>query len=237
MIPIRDTIPSRTYPVINVVIIILNVLVFFYELSLGPNLERFIFSFGVIPIKFYYLLSKEPYNIFKIFVPFLSSIFLHGGWVHIVGNMLYLWIFGDNVEDRMGHFRYLVFYITCGVVASLVHLYINPVSGVPTIGASGAIAGVMGAYFVLYPRSRVITLVPIFFFLQVIEIPAFFFLGFWFLMQFFSGSLSLITTGQDIGEIAWWAHIGGFICGIVLVFIFRKRKRYYKSYLDQFKPW
>ena len=237
MIPIRDTIPSRTYPFINILIIIINVLVFLYQLSLGSKLDKFIFSFGIIPVKFYYILYNQPYNIFQILVPLISSIFLHGGWIHIIGNMLYLWIFGDNVEDRMGHFRYLVFYITCGIAASFTHLYFNPASGVPTIGASGAIAGVMGAYFILFPRSRVITLVPIFFFLQVIEIPAFFFLGFWFLMQFFSGSLSLSASGQNIGGIAWWAHIGGFVCGIILVFFFRKRKGYYKTYLDQYRPW
>jgi len=130
-----------------------------------------------------------------------------------------------------------ILFFTLSILAGFIHLYTNPASGVPTIGASGAIAGVMGAYFILFPGARIITLVPIFFFLQVIEIPAFFFIGFWFLMQFFSGSLSLSSGGQNIGGVAWWAHIGGFVCGMILVFFFRKRKHSYKVYRDQFKPW
>ena len=233
MIPLKDTIPSRTYPFVNIFIIILNILAFAYELSLGKRLDMFILSYGVIPIKFYYLLATQPFNFLNIFFPFLSSIFLHGGWIHIIGNMLYLWIFGDNVEDRMGHLRYFAFYIICGVLAGGVHLYTNPTSGVPTIGASGAIAGVMGAYFIMFPGSRIITFVPIFFFFQIIEIPAFFFIGFWFLVQFFSGSLFLSSAGQNVGGVAWWAHVGGFVCGMVLVFFFRKRKRSYKVFRDQ----
>ena len=234
MIPIKDTIPSRSYPIVNVLIIITNCLVFFLELSLGSKLNKLFLIFGMVPVKFYYLISTAPFNIFGIFLPFLTSLFLHAGWIHIIGNMLYLWIFGDNVEDRMGHFRYLVFYLICGVVANITHLYTEPVSGIPTIGASGAIAGVMGAYFVLYPRAKVVTLVPIFFFFYLIEIPAFFFLGFWFLLQFLSGSISLAASGHDIGGIAWWAHIGGFLSGIVLVFIFRKKKRHHRIYRDQY---
>jgi len=152
--------------------------------------------------------------------------FLHGGWLHLFGNMLYLWIFGDNVEDRLGHLRYLIFYLLSGIGASFVHIWLNPSSRLPTIGASGAIAGVMGAYFTLYPRARVITLLPFFFFFYLVEIPAFFFLGFWFILQFVSGSTALLTRLPH-GGIAWWAHVGGFLFGATLNFLFRKPKRSY----------
>jgi membrane associated rhomboid family serine protease len=155
----------------------------------------------------------------------LTSLFLHGGWLHVGGNMLYLWIFGDNVEDRLGRIRFLVFYLLCGVAASGVHILANPHSTVPTIGASGAIAGVLGAYLLLYPGARVLTLIPLGFYLQVVQLPAFFFLGFWFLIQFISGAASLAARGGGAGGIAWWAHIGGFAAGIILQFVFRKRQR------------
>jgi len=163
------------------------------------------------------------------FPTLVSSMFLHGGWTHIFGNMLYLWIFGDNVEDRMGHGRFLVFYLLCGIAAALAQTITTPDSTVPMIGASGAIAGVMGAYFVLYPRSRIVTLIPLFFFFQVIEVPAIFFLGIWFLMQFVSGVGSIVSTvgnaGNGIGGIAFWAHIAGFVAGVTGVALFRRPER------------
>ena len=155
----------------------------------------------------------------------LTSMFMHGGWMHIIGNMLYLWIFGDNVEDRMGHFRYLVFYVTCGWVASYAHVWSDPASQVPSIGASGAIAGVLGAYITLYPGARVITLLPLGIFTQLVQVPAVFFLGFWFLQQFVAGALSLAAKTAQTGGVAWWAHIGGFAAGFVLVWLFQKAER------------
>ena len=143
--------------------------------------------------------------------------FLHGGWLHFLGNMLYLWVFGDNIEDRIGHIGFLGFYFTCGLAAAFLHIFTNTASIVPTVGASGAIAGVLGAYLVLFPGARVLTLVPIFFFFQLIGLPALIFLGFWFVMQFFSGAMSLAAGDQQTGGTAWWAHIGGFVAGIGLI--------------------
>lgn len=220
MIPLKDNIPSSTFPVVNISLIILNIAVFLYEVSLGPYLEKVIFLFGVIPNKFLFLLSKETLHPVATFFPLFTSLFLHGGWLHLIGNMLYLWIFGDNVEDRMGHVRYLLFYLLCGIGAGITHIITQPNSHIPTIGASGAIAGVMGAYFILFPKARVVTLIPIFFFIQFIEIPAFFFLAFWFFMQLISGTIS--GSSQFSGGIAFWAHIGGFICGIILLFFLKR---------------
>ena len=161
--------------------------------------------------------------------------FLHGGWLHVIGNMLYLWIFGDNVEDRLGRFKYILFYLFCGLVAAITHVYTDRSSTVPMVGASGAVAGVMGAYFVLYPRARVLTLIPIFFFIQFIEIPAIFFLGIWFLIQFFNGAFSLGAGG---GGVAWGAHIGGFASGALIAYIFRLwgRWRYDRTFRNEY-PW
>src|ERR1043166_833073 len=214
MIPLRDVIPSRTTPYVTMSIIGLSVVVFLYEFALGPETNDFVLAFGLIPAAFSW-------------VTVFTSMFLHGGFLHVAGNMLYLWIFGDNVEDRMGHGRFAVFYLLCGTAAALAQTIINPDSLVPMVGASGAIAGVMGAYFVLYPRSRIVTLVPIFFFLQILEIPAIFFLGIWFLMQFLSGvgSIATATGGEPAGGIAFWAHVAGFAAGVSGVFLFRRPER------------
>ena len=213
MIPLRDIIPSRTTPYITIGLIALNALVFFYQLTLGPQVEEFVLYYGLVPAAFSWLTV-------------VTSMFLHGGLLHFGGNMLYLWIFGDNVEDRMGHGRFVVFYLLCGMAAALAQTVTDPSSVIPMVGASGAIAGVMGAYFVLYPRSRILTLVPIFFFIQLIEVPAIFFLGIWFLMQFLSGVGSIATaTGEPGGGIAFWAHVAGFAAGIGTVGIFRRPER------------
>ncbi len=231
MIPLKDTVPSRRFPIVNTLLIAVNVFVFFVELSQGTNLKQFIYNFGAIPSRYFYLKAHYPHQLLNRFLPIFTSMFLHGGWFHLIGNMLYLWIFGDNVEDRMGHFRYLLFYLLSGIGAGLFHIYTNAHSTVPSIGASGAIAGVLGAYFILFPFSRILTLVPFFFFWTFLEIPAFFFLGFWFLMQFFSGTTALLLAGDKAaGGIAWWAHIGGFITGITLLPFFlwgRKQESYY----------
>jgi membrane associated rhomboid family serine protease len=200
MFPLADVIPSRTTPVVTVGLIVVNALVFLFEVTLTDRqLQLFALTYGVVPAEF-------------TWPTVLTSMFLHGGWLHFLGNMLYLWIFGDNVEDRLGHVRYLLFYVFCGAVAALGQTAIQPYSTVPMIGASGAIAGVMGAYFVLFPHSRVLTAVFIFFFLDLIEIPAVFFLGIWFLMQFFSGVGSLSADAAQ-GGVAFWAHIAGFFVG------------------------
>jgi membrane associated rhomboid family serine protease len=214
LIPLRDIIPSRTTPVVTITLIALNVLVFLYELSLGRAVDAFTLYWGLVPAAFSW-------------VTVFTSMFLHGGLMHVAGNMLYLWIFGDNVEDRMGHGRYLVFYILCGVAAALAQTITVPDSVVPMVGASGAIAGVMGAYFVLYPRSRIVTLIPIFFFIQIVEVPAIFFLGIWFLMQFVNGVGSIVSTGAGgmAGGVAFWAHVAGFVAGISGVVVFRRPER------------
>jgi membrane associated rhomboid family serine protease len=214
MIPLRDVIPSRTTPYVTFLLIALNTLVFLYQLTLGRAGDEFIVYFGLVPAAFSW-------------VTVFTSMFMHGGLLHFGGNMLYLWIFGDNVEDRVGHGRFFVFYILCGMAAALTQTIINPDSVVPMVGASGAIAGVMGAYFVLYPRSRIVALLPFFIFFQVIEVPAIFFLGFWFLMQLLSGvgSIASATAGEPAGGIAFWAHIAGFVAGVSGVLVFRRPER------------
>jgi membrane associated rhomboid family serine protease len=222
MIPLRDVIPSRTVPVITVALIVVNALVFLLELSLGERaLERFVFTWGLVPAAF-------------AWPAVLTSMFLHGGWAHFLGNMLYLWIFGDNVEDRFGHGRYAAFYVLCGAAAALLQTGLNPDSRVPMIGASGAIAGVLGAYFVMFPRSRVLTLVPIVFFVQLVELPAVLLLGFWFVLQLFSG---LGSIGQDanVGGVAFWAHAGGFVAGMAGAYVFRRPERQRVEWWDQLR--
>jgi len=216
MIPIRDAIRSKTFPVVNVLIIVLNILAFLWQLSQGPHLMEALFLYGIVPIRYSDPELSVQFSTFQQWLPFLTSIFLHGGLLHILGNMWFLYIFGDNIEDRIGHIRYFIFYIFCGVAAGLIHLMTNWSSKIPTIGASGSISGVMGAYLLLYPRSRILTLIPIFFFFQFVEIPAFIFLGYWLLIQLFSASL----TPNSIGGIAWWAHIGGFMVGLIFIKIF-----------------
>jgi membrane associated rhomboid family serine protease len=213
VIPLRDVIPSRTTPFVTIGLVVINILVFLYQFSLGSAANDFAFTFGLVPALF-----SWP--------TVLTSMFLHGGVLHVAGNMLYLWIFGDNVEDRMGHGRFLAFYLLCGTAAALVQTLTSPDSPVPMVGASGAIAGVMGAYFVLYPHSRIVTLLP-FIFIQIVEVPAVFFLGIWFVMQFLSGvgSIASATAGQPAGGIAFWAHVSGFAAGVVGVFVFRRPQR------------
>lgn len=222
MIPLKDNIPSRRLPVMNVTLIVVNIIVFFYEISLGKEIEYLFYHFGIIPKVF--LENILDANISEAIIPVFTSMFLHGGILHLIGNMLFLWIFGDNVEDRLGHVNFLFFYIFCGIFAAIIHIITNPASSIPTIGASGAVAGVLGAYFILYPLARVSTLVFIGFFLTVVHIPAIIFLGVWFLVQFFQGTLQFALLEKDIAGIAWWAHVGGFVCGMFLVTFFGKRK-------------
>ena len=213
MIPLRDVIPSRTTPYITVTIIILNALAWFYELALPREvLPLFLQFYGVVPANF-------------TATTLVSSTFLHGSWSHVIGNMWYLWIFGDNVEDRVGHGRFIAFYLLCGIAAGLGQIAMDPSSTLPTIGASGAIAGVMGAYFVLYPNSRVLTLVFIFFYVEIFELPALVLLGFWFLIQLFSaGAIAVTANTYGGGGVAFVAHVAGFIFGMIAVFVFKKRQ-------------
>jgi membrane associated rhomboid family serine protease len=216
MIPIRDAIPSKNFPIVNITLIAINVLIYLIELANYPEFNRIMFIYGLVPARYTVPEIAVHFDIVQQIFALFSFMFLHGGFWHIIGNMWFLYIFGDNVEDRLGHMRYLSFYLLCGWASGLTHLIFNWHSQVPTIGASGAIAGVMGAYLILHPRSRVLTMIPIIIIPYFVEIPAAFFIGIWFLFQFLSAALS---DAQATG-IAWWAHIGGFISGIVFLKLF-----------------
>jgi len=225
MLPLSDHNPRRTVPVVNYLLVAVNVLVFFWELSLGTNIERDLMIISFVPVRFWAAPFYPP-NLIRILV----SMFLHGGWLHLGGNMLYLWIFGDNVEDRLGHFKYVIFYLLCGLVATLSHAVANPDSRLPSIGASGAIAGVLGAYIVLFPKARVTTLIPIFVFITIRELPAVLVLGLWFVLQFFVGVASIGASPDATGGVAVFAHIGGFVAGMVLVVLMGGLRRTPQTY-------
>ena len=224
MIPLRDAAPSPSFPAATVLFIALNVLAFLYELSLGRQLDVFIMQYGAVPLRFILAGQMEQVSTAERFLPLLTSMFLHGGWLHLGGNMLYLWIFGDNVEDRLGRGRFLAFYLASGLAAALTQIYVHPTSKIPMVGASGAVAGVLGGYLLLFPRSRVLALIPIVFFFQIVELPAALFLVFWFLMQFFNGAIAITGSPYMTGGVAWWAHIGGFVGGVALAFLIPKRQ-------------
>ena len=215
MFPLRDNIPSLTTPILNYIFILINVLVFLLELSMGRELNEFIRVFGFVP--HYFFLHLGHGNPVGAIIPVFSSMFLHGGWFHLITNMWILYIFGDNVEDTLGHGKYLILYLASGAAAAFAHLLSTPGSMMPMVGASGAIAGVMGAYFCLFPNARILTLIPLLFFV-IIEVPAYIFLGFWFLLQFFSGTFSILGARADVG-VAFWAHVGGFIFGYLFLHI------------------
>ncbi|OQY07788.1 MAG: rhomboid family intramembrane serine protease [Desulfobacteraceae bacterium 4572_123] len=218
MLPIRDTISSKNYPVVNTLIIAVNVAVYLMQKTYGADIDRFIYIYGLVPARYSLPQIAAYFTVGQQFFSLISFMFLHGGFWHLLGNMWSLYIFGDNVEDRLGPLRYLLFYLLCGLASGLSHLILNLHSKVPTIGASGAIAGVMGAYFILYPRSKILTLIPIIIIPWFVEIPAFFFLGLWFMMQFINAAGSHLHGGG----IAWWAHIGGFVFGIVFLYLMEK---------------
>jgi membrane associated rhomboid family serine protease len=214
----------------------LNVWVFLYEIALGPDLEAFIRTWSFVPAD-YFALSRVPGAGAERYLPLLTSMFLHGGWIHLIGNMMYLWIFGDNVEDRLGHLRYLLFYLVTGLGAALSHAYLHPESTVPTLGASGAISGVLGGYLLLFPHARVLTLVPIvFIFVQIVEVPAVLYLGFWFLIQLVAGTLAF-ALADGAGGVAWWAHVGGFMVGLILVPLLLRRRSYPRVWRTEVGPW
>jgi len=219
VIPLRDSIRPKHKPIINWILILINFLIFFYELKLIPSqLNQFFYHLGVIPAETIGVINGLNPPVYL--ATFFTAMFLHGGWVHLIGNMWFLWIFGDNVEDHLGHLRYLIFYLVTGIIGSIVFILATPVSKVPIIGASGAIAGILGGYIVSFPQARVLALVPVFFFLTLMEIPAVIFLALWFFIQLFNGAVSL---GGLANPVAWWAHVGGFLAGVLLVKAFRQK--------------
>jgi len=238
MIPLKDDTPRYSTPLINFFLIAANVVVFLFEISLSPRQQvAFVQTFGLVPARLALALNVALPQVHVhahavspalAFVPILTSMFLHGGWWHIIMNMWFLWIFGRNVEDAMGHFPYLVFYLTCGVAAALVQTFSDLSSTIPTVGASGAIAGIMGGYFILYPRAKVLMLVP-FLFIFFLWLPAWVVLGYWFVLQMLSGvGTALVTAERGSGGVAFWAHVGGFVAGVLLVRLFPSRTRRYR---------
>ncbi len=223
MIPIGDSLRARTFPYVNIAIIIACFLVFLYEVAFESNIDRLFFDWAVVPAELTdYLGNPGDHPLRVLFTP-ITAMFLHGGWFHIMGNMIFLWVFGDNVEDALGHFRYLAFYLLCGIAAAAAQVWIDPNSPVPMLGASGAIAGVLGAYLVLYPRATIAALIMPFFFWTA-YVPAFVLIGFWFLIQVFNGVASIgYAVGASEG-VAWWAHVGGFLAGLLLLWFFRPRR-------------
>lgn len=222
MFPIKDDQPRYSTPYVNTFLIVLNILIFFYQWTLGPRAgDAFARIYGEVPAHLAAFLAGSPrYTLPDVILPFFTSMFLHGSWMHVLGNMWFLYIFGDNIEDYLGHFKYLIFYLLCGLIAMATQVAINPNSNVPTVGASGAIAGVLGAYFLLYPRARVLT----WFFVFVLYLPAWIVLGEWIVIQFLNGTATLsMTHGRDVGGVAFWAHVGGFLAGMVLIKIFPER--------------
>ncbi len=223
MIPVGDSTRRRITPYVNVALIVASVLVFLYELFLAADINRFFFDWGAIPVQLVDWLEspsgvEEPATV-------VTAMFIHGGWLHLIGNMLFLWVFGDNVEDAMGHGRYLLFYLLAGVGAVALQVFVDPDSGIPMVGASGAIAGVLAAYLVLYPRAKVSVVIPWLWFLGVFPVPAAFLIVFWFLLQLLNGVAALGATTSVTQGIAFWAHVGGFIVGLLLVWVFRRPRR------------
>jgi membrane associated rhomboid family serine protease len=221
LLPLRDKLKSTTRPWVVYIIFVLCLLVFLYQLTLGEELILFFQSYGVVPFLLELDIAWEQRGVFFQLLPFFSSMFLHGSWMHIIGNLWTLWIFGDNVQDRMGPLRFTIFYAMAGIVSMAMHTLTNWGSLMPAIGASGAIAGVMGAYLIYFPRARVVTLLPLIFYFTIIEVPAFVFLIIWFGLQFFNGAFALMSEGAVSG-IAWWAHVGGFVFGLVTARLFEK---------------
>ena len=217
MIPIRDENPTQRTPYINYILIAINVLVFLWQISLGSRQEQIIYSMALIPVNITMGLDIGDFQ------AILTSMFIHAGWLHLLGNLLYLWIFGDNVEDALGHFRYLFFYLAGGIAASATHVFLYPASSIPTVGASGAIAATLGAYLLLFPQQRVVTIIPLGFYFHITRLPAIIVLGVWFLLQLFQGTLAL--GAAQLGGVAFWAHIGGFVFGMLVGSLIRKRQR------------
>lgn len=229
MIPLKDMTPRRSVPVVTLLLIAVNVIIFAYQFLLGPTAgEALIRTYGLVPSKIGLALAGRHYTLAQALLPFFTCMFLHGGFLHIIGNMLFLWVFGGNVEDRLGHIPYLVFYTVCGIASGISEVAFSWGSHIPSIGASGAISGVLGAYIVFFPGSRILTLIPLFIIWFTARIPAVIFIGLWFLVQFLSGVGSLGSVNS--GGIAWWAHVGGFLVGLLWAFAMGRQSR--PSYSD-----
>ena len=227
MIPLKDDLPTETFPIVTVGLIAANIAVFLFEISLGPRgVQSFFFAFGAIPSALIHGVEGGEGPAVPVVATLFTSMFIHGGFLHVGGNMLYLWIFGNNIEDVMGHFRFIVFYLLCGVIAVYSHALIDHTSTVPMVGASGAVSGILGAYLLLFPHAKVLTLVPLGFFTQIIRIPALFVLGFWFLAQFLNAFLGF----NQQGGVAWFAHVGGFLAGMFLIRFFKKKEARWQRY-------
>ena len=217
MIPLRGSVPTEKFPFVTILIIVINVAVFMYQLALEPKAqEELIMRAGATPYEISHGVDKPPAFGYPVQLTLLSSMFLHGGLFHIIGNMLYLWVFGSNIEDRVGHLRFIFFYLICGVVAGIAHIASGPESTIPMVGASGAISGVLGAYLILFPRARILTLITLGFFIRLVEMPALIVLGFWIIVQLVNATFLRQT------DVAWLAHIGGFFAGLLLIPLFRK---------------
>jgi membrane associated rhomboid family serine protease len=227
LIPLKDLTPRRSFPIVTLLLILANVAVFLYQITLPTRAEEaFIMTYAAVPAKIQLALAGRHYTMEQALIPLFTCLFLHGGWLHIIGNMWFLWIFGANVEDRMGPIAYLLFYLVCGVGSSIAQTIFSWGSNVPALGASGAISGVLGAYLVLFPGSQILTLVTLFIIWFRAQIPAFVFIGLWFLIQFLSGIGSLGAAGaRSGGGVAWWAHVGGFVLGMILAKIFSPSTR------------
>jgi membrane associated rhomboid family serine protease len=222
MFPLKSLAPRRAFPIVTLALIGLNLYVFVQQLSLPPRaLDALVSVYGIVPARFAAFANGAPVSLQAVIVPLIASLFLHAGWLHLIGNMWFLWIFGETVEDALGHFYFLFFYLLCGVAAGLTHVAFNWGSHLPTIGASGAISGVLGAYLVLYPRARILTLVPVIIFPLIVRLPALVFIGLWFALQFLGGIGTLQM--QEAGGVAFWAHVGGFIAGMLLASARRRR--------------
>jgi membrane associated rhomboid family serine protease len=230
MIPIQNTVPSRYPPIVTWTLLVINCAVFLIQVGLDPlQLEDFLLRYALIPARYTGALAIGARLEASDFLPFLTMMFLHGGWLHLIFNMWTLWLFGPSVEDRLGHGRYLAFYLACGAAASLAHVIFSPTSTIPALGASGAIAGVLGSYVRLFPLARVIVLVPILFLPLFFEVPALVFVGLWFIIQVLQGTAELLTPSSG-GGVAWWAHIGGFVAGLALVPLLHRSERRYRTY-------
>ena len=222
MFPLKDDIPTDKPPIVTIALIVINALIFFYQISLGEDFQYLIVKLGAIPYEITHQSEITQEAPFPVNMTLLTAMFLHGGWFHIIGNMLYLWIFGNNIEDKLGHFKFIIFYLLSGVIASLVFVVTSPNSTIPMVGASGAIAGVLGAYLLKFPHARILTLIFLGFFVRIVRIPAVYVLGFWFIIQLI---YALPSIGSNTGGVAWFAHIGGFVAGMGLFKVFSLMRR------------
>ena len=221
MLPLKDDIPTERTPVVTIGLIALNILVFLYQIKLGPHQQAFIHAWGTVPFEIVHNTDLAPRINLPLKATIFTAMFIHGGLFHIFGNMLYLWIFGNNVEDVLGRANFVLFYLGCGFLAAYAQIYINPSSRIPMIGASGAVSGVLGAYLLLYPRARILTLIFLGFFIQIIRVPAIFVLSFWIILQLINGTAALSSGSTGV---AWFAHIGGFVAGLAFLKLFLSLK-------------